>query len=140
MNWISTTEFMEKYGCNRRKIDQFVHNNKEYTKKIDNKIYIDEKKVLERVNFRINLWHYSTTIYYVLVEIFGNDNRLAKRLAMETNYSYRVWRNFLQSKLFALPSKSITDLRISNMMLVFAYKGSKYLKIYKKEETCSIKK
>jgi len=124
-------DFARIYNVNPDSVSIFLKNHPEFVIKADKYNEIDAKELEKRLEFRESLWHYCTEIYYPLVEeVFKNEWKLAKRLAMETGTTTSNWFIFINDTMWNIPSFNILDTRISKKQIIFAIKGTKYLWLY----------
>ena len=126
-------DFANKYQMTEVNILHFLKEYPEYGYiDEDNQQRVNEKKVVEDHSKVLKVWDLNTQMFYLLEEIYGSTMNLARELAKHKDTNAKNWNQFLSTKLFMIPSQSITNVRISRMQFLFYKYGMEMLEEYKR--------
>lgn len=129
---IKAIDFAEMYEMPVDTLYPYLNRYPQYKVVINDEVYVDMDK-LQEDNFRNQMiWHFATQIYYPLVEIFGDDEKLAERLSYETKFTKKQWLKFLDVTLWRSYDDRPLVYSLNEKTIIFAYKGAKYLSLYKR--------
>ena len=117
---LSAVAFSEKYKMSVNMVHMAYYYNNPQIKRIDGKLYVDEKALLRRVEFRKRIWNKAHDNYYAITE-YISDSQLYNFLSRMFGDSKRGWIQFLAYDLFSMANieKSILSYKINNKLWVF---------------------
>ena len=124
-------DFSALHAIPKKRVEEFLSAHSEYRSDDG----IDYRKVIARYELHKRIYNFATEyIYYALIEIFGSEYALARRLAMDGHYTMQRWHQYLKRELFLPPPDNLlSGCRIPRTLIIFARLGSKYLYLYAKE-------
>jgi len=117
---LSAVACCEKYKLNKNTVHIAYYNKNSQIKRIDGKLYVDEKALLRRVEFRKRIWNKAHDNYYAITE-YISDSQLYNFLSRMFGASKSAWIQFLAYDLFSMANieKSILSYKINNKLWMF---------------------
>jgi len=117
---LSAAVFSEKYKLSKNIVHLAYYEKNPQIKKIDGKLYVDEKALLRRVEFRKRIWNKAHDNYYAITE-YVSESQLYNFLSRMFGDSKRGWIQFLAYDLFSMANieKSILSYKINNKLWMF---------------------
>ena len=125
-NMISKVAFCEKWGISESALSSLVAKN--LAPGATTQGYIDENYFLEFDEAKRALINYAHDIYYAITYAYDVPQyTLSKWLAERTKNSVETWNTYLTYHLFRIDEKTIINMDLSQLLLMFFKLASKYL-------------
>ena len=113
---VPVPEFAKEHGLSRNNLYILHSTGNQFLVKDGKQLYVDTTKLYLRKEFRHKVWLETHELYYIFLEAFGSEYKLAQWLSKYIGGSKDTWTNFMNQHLFCLPPDDALKYKVPKRM------------------------